>query len=79
LRRKYPDLPRPYKTWGYPVVPVVFIIAASGILINTLIEKPVESLAGLGFTALGIPVYHYWRRKGRNDLHKNRPQEGLNG
>ncbi len=68
LRRKYPDLPRPYKTWGYPVVPIVFIVAAVGILINTLIEKPVESLAGIGFTALGIPVYYYWRRKSRHSL-----------
>jgi len=63
LRRKFPDLPRPYKTWGYPVVPVIFIIASSGILLNTLIEKPVESLAGLGFTIVGIPVYYLWMRK----------------
>lgn len=65
LRRKFPDLPRPYKTWGYPVVPVIFIIASSGILLNTLIEKPVESLAGLGFTIVGIPVYYWWMRKSR--------------
>ena len=63
LRKKYPDLPRPYKTWGYPVMPVVFIAASAGILINTLIEKPGESLAGLGITVIGIPVYYYWRRK----------------
>ena len=63
LRRKFPDLPRPYKTWGYPVVPIVFILASSGILLNTLFEKPVESLAGVGFTILGIPVYYYWKRK----------------
>jgi len=75
LRRKYPDLPRPYKTWGYPAVPIVFIVAAVGILINTLIEKPVESLAGIGFTALGIPVYYYWRRKSKQDLNKSHPQE----
>jgi APA family basic amino acid/polyamine antiporter len=65
LRKKYPHLPRPYKTWGYPAVPIVFIIASLGILINTLIEKPVESLAGLGFTAMGIPVYYYWKRKNK--------------
>ncbi len=65
LRKKYPNLPRPYKTWGYPVIPIVFIAASSGILLNTLIEKPVESLAGLGFTAIGIPVYFYWKRKKR--------------
>ncbi len=63
LRKKLPDLPRPYKTWGYPVVPIIFIAASAGILLNTLIEKPVESLAGLALTALGIPVYFYWKRK----------------
>jgi len=63
LRKKRPDLPRPYKTWGYPVMPVVFIIASSGILLNTLIEKPVESLAGVGLTVMGIPIYYYWKRK----------------
>ena len=63
LRKKYPDLPRPYKTWGYPVIPIIFIIVSSGILLNTLIEKPVESLAGLGFTLIGIPVYYYWKKR----------------
>ncbi len=63
LRKKRPHLPRPYKTWGYPVIPIVFIIASLGILFNTLIERPIQSLAGLGFTALGIPVYYYWRRR----------------
>ena len=65
LRKKFPVLPRPYKTWGYPVVPIIFILASLGILLNTLIEKPVEALAGILFTALGIPVYFYWKRKQR--------------
>ena len=63
LRKKFPDMPRPYKTWGYPVVPLLFIITSVGILINTLLEKPIESLAGLGFTLVGIPVYWYWSRR----------------
>ena len=63
LRKKRPDLPRPYKTWGYPVVPAIFIIASTGILLNTLIEKPVEALAGLLLTALGIPAYYYWKSR----------------
>lgn len=63
LRKKQPDLPRPYKTWGYPVTPIIFIIACTGILINTLFESPLESLAGVGITAIGVPVYFYWRRK----------------
>jgi basic amino acid/polyamine antiporter, APA family len=63
LRKKYPNMERPYKTWGYPIVPFLFIIFSVGILINTLIEKPVESLAGVILTLLGIPVYFYWKRK----------------
>jgi len=63
LRRKFPDLERPYKTWGYPYTPAVFILVSLGILINTLIESPLESLAGLGFILIGIPVYYYWNKK----------------
>lgn len=70
LRKKYPDVRRTYKTWGYPVVPLLFIVGSSGILINTLIEKPAESLAGIGLTIIGIPVYYHWR-KIRNDESRN--------
>ena len=63
LRKKRPDLARPYKTWGYPVVPAIFIIASTGILLNTLLEKPAEALAGLVLTAIGIPAYFYWKRR----------------
>jgi APA family basic amino acid/polyamine antiporter len=63
LRRKQPDLPRPYKTWGYPYVPLIFIIVLSGILMNTLIKKPAESLTGLGLVAIGVPVYYMWMRR----------------
>lgn len=68
LRRKYPDMPRPYKSWGYPVVPALFILASIGILLNTLLEKPVESLLGVGLIATGFPAYFYWRR---NKVGKN--------
>lgn len=63
LRKKRPGLPRPYKAWGYPVVPMIFIVALSGILLNTLIRRPVESLTGLALMAVGIPVYFMWRKK----------------
>jgi len=66
LRNKRPDLPRPYKTWGYPFVPAIFIVASTGILLNTLIEKPVEALAGLLLTALGVPAYFYWKKRAKN-------------
>lgn len=62
LRKKFPQLPRPYKTWGYPYVPVLFIITSMGILINTIIEKPAESLSGIFITLLGVPVYYYWKK-----------------
>jgi APA family basic amino acid/polyamine antiporter len=65
LRKKYPNLSRPYKTWGYPLVPLLFIIALSVIVINTLINKPVESIAGLSVVVIGIPVYYYWKSKKR--------------
>jgi len=63
LRRTRPDMPRPYKTWGYPWVPATFIILSTGILLATLFEKPVEALAGIGLTVIGIPVYRYWNSK----------------
>jgi APA family basic amino acid/polyamine antiporter len=63
LRKKRPDLPRPYKAWGYPVVPLIFIVALSGILVNTLVRRPVESLAGVALMVAGIPVYYFWKMK----------------
>jgi APA family basic amino acid/polyamine antiporter len=62
LRRTRPDLPRPYRTWGYPWVPLAFILASLLLVGNTVVERPVESLIGLGLVALGLPAYFYWRR-----------------
>lgn len=63
LRKKYPELPRPYRTWGYPWLPVIFIFALIILLVNTLVSKPVESFAGIGIIALGFPAYLYWKKK----------------
>ena len=63
LRRRRPDLPRPYRTWGYPVVPALFILACLLLVGNTLKESPVESLVGLGLVALGLPAYAMFRRR----------------
>ena len=62
LRRKMPGQPRPYRTWGYPIVPIVFIAGSMAFVANTLVERPAESMAGLGLLALGLPAYWYWRR-----------------
>jgi basic amino acid/polyamine antiporter, APA family len=63
LRRTRPDAPRPYRVWGYPIVPILFILACGLLVVNTLVEKPLESLWGLGLVALGLPAYLYWRKK----------------
>ncbi len=63
LRRTRPDLPRPYRTWGYPVTPAIFIAASFYIAVNTLITQPLNALAGLAIIALGVPAYWVWNRK----------------
>ena len=63
LRKKQPDLERPYKVWGYPYVPAFFIIFSSAIMVNTFFESPEQSLMGLGLTLLGVPAYLYWKKK----------------
>jgi APA family basic amino acid/polyamine antiporter len=62
LRRKMPDAPRPYRTLGYPVVPLLFVLTAVWLIVNTLLTSPLEAIAGLGLIALGWPVYLYYRR-----------------
>ena len=63
FRRRRPDHPRPYRTWGYPVVPALFILACLLLIGNTLKESPAESFAGLGLVALGLPAYWMFRRR----------------
>jgi basic amino acid/polyamine antiporter, APA family len=63
LRSKMPNQPRPYRTWGYPVVPIVFVMGSLAFVLNTLMERPFESLAGLGFLVLGLPAYWYWQKQ----------------
>jgi APA family basic amino acid/polyamine antiporter len=63
LRVKQPAVPRPYRALGYPIVPALFVLGSLAFVINTLMERPMESLIGLGLVALGVPVYLYWRSK----------------
>ena len=62
LRARRPDAPRPYRALGYPVVPALYVIGSFALVWNTLVERPTESIAGLGLVALGLPFYLYWRR-----------------
>ena len=65
LRRKQPNLNRPYRVLAYPLVPVLFIGVAALLLVSTLQTRPRESLMGVFLMALGIPFYFYWRHKSR--------------
>jgi APA family basic amino acid/polyamine antiporter len=62
LRRKMPDRPRPYRTWGYPFIPILFVLGSFAFVMNTLVERPMESLAGVGLLVLGLPAYWYWKK-----------------
>ena len=61
LRRTRPDLPRPYRTWGYPVVPILFLLASVGMMANALWTDPVNTGVTFGIILLGLPVYFAWR------------------
>ena len=62
LRVKMPDVHRPYKAWGYPIVPAFFVLFCLALVIVTLVTKPREALMGLGLMLVGIPFYLYWNR-----------------
>ncbi len=61
LRRRRPDLTRSYRTWGYPLVPLIFVGVAVLILGDTLVQRPADALWCIGLTASGIPAYFLWR------------------
>jgi APA family basic amino acid/polyamine antiporter len=61
LRRRQPNLARPYRTIGYPWVPLVFVLVAIWLVVNSLFTRPVEAAIGLGLIVLGLPLYLYFR------------------
>ena len=63
-RRKFPGVWRPYRTFGYPFTPMLFIVFALFLVINTLLEDPRDAGVGLGIVAMGFPLYAYWKRSG---------------
>jgi basic amino acid/polyamine antiporter, APA family len=65
LRRRRPELPRPYRTLGYPLVPLVFLTASVMLVASLMVEHPRSTLVSFGFTLLGIPVYLGWRAAGQ--------------
>jgi basic amino acid/polyamine antiporter, APA family len=73
LRRTLTDVVRPYRVWGYPVVPALFLLGTAYLMINTLLATPGRALAGLGIVALGLPLYVYYARR----LPPSRPEDWL--
>jgi APA family basic amino acid/polyamine antiporter len=65
LRAKRPDVPRPYRALGYPVIPALYVLGSFALVWNTLMERPTESVAGLGLVALGLPFYFLWSKPAR--------------
>ncbi len=63
FRRKMPDAERPYRAWGYPIVPVLFLLVTGWLIVNTFIATPAQALTGVALMALGAPFYWYWTRQ----------------
>ncbi|PYV58305.1 MAG: hypothetical protein DMG91_04390 [Acidobacteria bacterium] len=62
LRKKRPDVPRPYRCTGYPWLPAVYVLFGAAWTLNTIITRPLEAAAGTGIVLLGVPGYLYWKR-----------------
>jgi basic amino acid/polyamine antiporter, APA family len=75
LRRRQPLLPRPYRVFAYPVVPLAFVAVALGLLCSTLWAYPRESGIGLGLILAGLPFYFQWSKAGANPPRPTRPSK----
>ena len=62
LRKTEPEMPRPYRCWGYPWVPGIFVAGALALTVSILVQRPGRSLIGLLLIAAGVPFYRYWTR-----------------
>jgi APA family basic amino acid/polyamine antiporter len=62
FRRRMPDAERSYRTLGYPVVPILFLIVAGWLIVNTFMATPGRAMAGVGLMLAGLPFYWYWSR-----------------
>jgi APA family basic amino acid/polyamine antiporter len=63
-RKREPHAPRPFRVPGYPVTPVLFVVSAAAIVVNTLVAQPVRGAIGLAVVLVGSPAYLLWRRRG---------------
>jgi APA family basic amino acid/polyamine antiporter len=68
LRMREPGRDRPYRMWGYPVTPLLYVIAASAFVVRTMVSEPGSSAIGILLICSGVPVFAYWKR----NLNKSR-------
>lgn len=73
LRRTRPETPRPYRVWGYPFVPAVFLLASALVLLAALWQEPGHVALSLALTAVGLPLYYVWRRTGARPTPQDQP------
>jgi basic amino acid/polyamine antiporter, APA family len=66
LRWKRPDIPRPYRCTGYPWLPAIYVLIGGAWTLNTIVTRPIESLAGTVIVLIGVPGYLYWKRLSKN-------------
>jgi len=72
FRRRMPDAPRPYRTIGYPFVPILFLIVTTWLILTTIWNTPLQSSIGVALILLGLPVYLYWERHNRRNPTQSR-------
>lgn len=65
LRRRLPNASRPYRVWGYPFVPGLYLLVTVYLLINTVVATPLRAIGGIGLIVVGLPLYEYFNRRGR--------------
>ena len=76
LRRWAPELPRPYRTWGYPFTPLVFLGVTAFMMYHLVVERPLQSLAGLAIMLTGLAVYAFSQQRQIRGEDLNRTQHG---
>jgi basic amino acid/polyamine antiporter, APA family len=74
LRAREPNAVRPYRTAGYPWTPLFFVVVSLWFIVNTFISKPEQAWAGIGFLALGVPVYYMWKARKTSDVRRTEGQ-----
>jgi APA family basic amino acid/polyamine antiporter len=65
LRKTQPDIPRPYKAFGYPVIPIIYILLAAIICVVLLVNKPMYTWPGLIIVLIGVPIYFFIQKRGK--------------